>query len=62
MNICLPDHILDLARRGVDIETITMVLRSMDFQDSEIALAYDEVSEVTSTEVVRGQYYIRLDR
>ena len=53
------ERIFDLARMGVDIELITMILRGDGVADSEIASAYDEVAQHTTTEVVRGQYYIR---
>lgn len=56
------ERIFDLARKGVDIQLITDLLRSEGVPDTDIRAGYDEIAHHSSTEVVRGQYYIRLDR
>ena len=49
-----------MARNGVDIATMTMVLRSEHYDDESIREAYQEVSTYSITEDVRGSYYIVL--
>lgn len=57
--IPLSHRVLIMSAQGVDIEMMTMVFRSEGFSDTEIAAAYDTAAESTTTEVVRGQFYIR---
>jgi hypothetical protein len=56
----ITQRILDLSRQGVDIELITAILRGEGIDDSLICTAYDEVAKTTTTDVVRGQYFIRV--
>lgn len=53
-------RVIAWAEQGVDIELMTIILRSEGVSDSEIRAGYDEVSSLSTTEIVRGQYYIRL--
>lgn len=55
----LTQRISEMAGRGVDIATITLVLRSEGISDEGIAQAYDEVAAVSETEIVGGSYFIR---
>lgn len=61
-DMTITQRVITWARQGVDIEMMTMILRSEGVPDSDIRAEYDEVALTSSTEIVRGQYYIRLDR
>lgn len=54
----ISERIHGLSLAGVDIETITMVLRSEGVPDSDIEAGYQDVSRYTNTEIRRGQFYI----
>lgn len=54
----LVEWILEMAAQDVPIDVMTMIARSDGYDDADIAEAYDEVAEYTSTEIIRGQYYI----
>lgn len=54
----IAERIHRMSLQGVDIETITMVLRSEGITDADIRAGYSEVSGFTNTQVIRGQYYI----
>lgn len=54
------DRVYRLCEQGVDMEIITMVLRSEGVDDTEIAEAYGHMATLGPTEIVRGQYYMRV--
>lgn len=56
----LLERVIHLAANGVDIETMTMVFRSEGYHDEEISEAYTTVGGFSTTEAIRGQYYLRL--
>jgi hypothetical protein len=55
----LVEWILEMAAQDVPMDVMTAVARSDGYDDSDIAEAYDEVAQYTSTEIVGGQFYIR---
>lgn len=57
----IQERVIDLSRAGIDMEIITMVLRSEGVNDSEIAQAYDHMATLGSTETVKGQFYMRIN-
>lgn len=60
-SMTLTQRVTELAGRGIDMATMTMVFRSEGISDADIADAYEEVALYSSTEVERGTYYMRLD-
>lgn len=56
------ERVIRLSTAGVDMEMITMILRSDGIPDSEIANAYDHMATLGETEIVKGQYYMKVDK
>lgn len=54
------ERVYRLCEQGIEMEVITMVLRSEGIDDSEIADAYGYMATLGPTEVVKGQYYMRI--
>jgi len=57
----LHERVYRLCQQGVDMEIITMVLRSEGVSDTDIANAYDYMATLGGTEIVKGQYYMLVD-
>jgi hypothetical protein len=56
----IQERVVRLAEQGIDMEIITMVLRSEGVPDNDIADAYDYMATVGPTEVIKGQYYMKI--
>lgn len=54
------ERVIRLCEQGIDMQLITLVLRSEGIPDAEIAQAYDHMASLGPTEIVGGHHYMRI--